>query len=780
MIEKTRAGGVCILLFAVCHPGMVRAADDEAAAGKDRMWVDPSPPSPDTYVAFRGRIQTARDGDVELRMLGSSWYVVWLDGELLEEGPTRFEAQHPEYQTARVRLSAGSHVLAVQLHHIGETTRLLMDMPPFLDCRAVMEGVELPIRWKCVRLAGYRPKVRRINPQLGWIEWCDTRQNPAGWQAPDFDDRTWSEPVPAQTKLGKAGPVSIGPVRRFIHRLKPIAEGPLAEVFGYELDDVPARFFLRDLVCEKLPPQGLWRRYDLGRVRLMRPRFVLDLPPGAIVEFAYGESLVGGRVAPYITLSAGASCNLDHYVARGGKQEFFPLTPKGGRFVEVHVLADPRRVRFLKEEFVERGYHDEPEGSFACGDALLDRIWLTGVETYRACTEDALIDNPTRERGQWTGDVVSAGMEIASAAYADLRLCRRGLVQSAWCAREDGLVAGLCPGGPAYLSTYAAQWIDACLRYHELTGDRSLLDELYPHAMRNLAAFEKFVTKDGLGDNAGWPFVDWGYVRNAGPVDMAANMHFLSAVGAMRRWCVLLGREADGSKCELLEKQIRRVVEKWLRDNLSKGETGWTAIGYHRGVLALRLGLIGEEHEKECVRRIKAHILDCYPNNPDAPRLSAPEADNPRLITPYFAHYAFPTLIERGEMDFVLDQYRACWGWALGDGRTTWVEVFDPRWTHCHQWAGCPTWQLSRYVLGLRPRFDLGRNHYVLKVIAGSLPGAKGAIPLPEGGVLKIEWVRQADGIHYVLAAEKPVWLHVGGPEGKVEAVAGRYEAVLP
>jgi alpha-L-rhamnosidase len=762
-----------ILLVGVCSVAV--------AAEPPGMWLEGESTKPDTYLAFLGRFDLAHEADVEIRTLGSSWYVIWIDGRYVDEGPVRFEAQHPQYQSTRMKLSAGAHVLAVQAHHIGATTRMLMDMPPFLYCRVLADGKELETRWSCKRLEGYRGQVRRINPQLGWIEWCDTRLNPASWQSAEFDDHSWGSPATAKTKLGKLEPAPIAPVKHITHPAAAVASGPLAEVFGYEFDDVPGRFFLRDLACEHLPPQGVWRRYDLGRVRLARPRFVLDVPAGAIVEFAYSESLTHGRVAPYITLSAGPSCNLDHYVARGGEQEFFPLTPKGGRFVEVHVLAPPAQIRFIKEEFVERTYHDAPEGAFSCGDPLLDRIWMTGVETYRACTEDALIDNPTRERGQWTGDVVSAGMGICSAAYSDLRLCRRGLVQSAWCAREDGLVAGLSPGGTTYLATYAAQWIDACVQYYELTGDRALLEELYPYALRDLAAFEKYLTPDGLTDGAGWVFVDWGYVRNPGPVDMAYNMHFLSAVRAFLRWQDILGRSADRAKYEKTEVQIGRNIRTWLREQLSKGQEGWPAVGYHSAVLGLRLGLIDTAQEGACIAYVKSHILHCFPNSPDAPRLSAPEAANRRLITPYFAHFAFPPLIERGEMDFVLDQYRKCWGWALSEGITTWVEVFDTRWTHCHQWAGCPTWQLSRYVLGLRPRMDLGRNHYVLKVIPGSLPGAKGSLPLADGkGLIKVEWSGQADGLHYVLVTDQPISLHVGSAEGKTQQVTARYEAVLP
>lgn len=772
---------VAFLAAAMIFVGISATGAMAAGANGEMLWIDSAPAKPDTYVAFRGRFELAADGEIELRTLGASWYVVWLDGGYVEEGPARFEVKHPQYLSRRLKLAAGKHVLAVQLHHIGAETRILLDMPPFLYCKVVLGETEVPVAWKCTLLPGYRPGVRRINPQLGWIEWCDTQQNPADWQLPGFDDAGWTQPAQAKTKLGGIEPVTLAPLRYLTHPARQIAQGRLAEVFGYELDDIPARFTMRDLVCDKLPPQGVWFRYDLGRVRLARPRFVMDLPKGAVVEFAYSESLMNGRVAPYITLSTGTSCNLDHYVARGGPQEFFPLTPKGGRFVEMHIFADAGKVKLIKQEFVERMYHGEAEGAFSCGDTLLDRIWLTGVETYRACTEDALVDNPTRERGQWTGDVVSAGMDISSVAYADLRLCRRGLVQSAQCAREDGLVAGLCPGGPTFPATYAAQWIDACVHYHELTGDKAILEEMLPYAKRNLAAFETFVTKDGLADGTGWVFVDWGYVRNPGPADIAYNMHFLSALRAFSRWCGLIDKADEAKKCDETAASIQAMIQRWLDGHIAKGPEGWQAIGYHSAVLGLRLGLIAREHEPACIAYVKRHILDCFPNNPEAPRLSAPDANNRRLITPYFAHYAFPTLIEHDEMDFVLDQYRKCWGWALDDDRTTWVEVFDTRWTHCHQWAGCPTWQLSRYVLGLHPRFDLGRNHYVLRLAAGSLPSAKGALPLPDGqGLIRIEWQRQAAGIQYRLTCDKPIWVHVGGPQGKVETVKAQYDARLP
>ncbi|MCY2953233.1 MAG: hypothetical protein NTU53_14830 [Planctomycetota bacterium] len=719
------------------------------------------------------------DGEGESREVGASWFSLWVDGEWLTEGPGRFHVSAPEWQSRNMKLGRGKHVVAVQVHHIGLATRMLESIAGFLWCEVRVAGKVLPVQWKCAKLGGYGSKVRRVNAQFGWIEWCDTRGVPGGWKSGGFDDSKWEKPADVNRRLGKMQELSIGSVRRFVHAGKVIGEGELAEMFGYERDDIPVRFFLRDLECKEVPAMGVWKRYDLGRVRLMKPRFVLDVPAGAVVEFGYSEALSHARVGPWITLSASDSCNLDHYVARGGVQEFEPLTPKGGRFVEVHVLAPVEKVKFVKEEFVERGYYDGPEGAFKCGDELLERIWNVGIETFRACAEDALIDNPTRERGQWAGDVVAVGMDIAAAAYSDLRLCRRGLVQSAQCAREDGLVSGLCPGGGAYLSTYAAQWISACIHYWELTGDRALLDQLFPVAERNVAAFELAMTDHGLRDNLAWGFVDWGYVRNDGPSDIAVDLHYLAALRDMLRWCRAINKTDRLAHYQSLESRLAAIITRWLESQKNGDEYDWPRIGYHRAALTMRLGFFQEPAKRPCIQFIKSHILDCFPNNPAAPRLSDPNANNPRLITPYFGHYALPLLIEAGEMDFVLDQYRRCWGWALDDGRTTWLEVFDTRWSHCHQWAGCPTWQLSRYVLGLQARFDLGTNHFAFDLRPGSLPSAQGAVPLrSDQGLIKVTWQRQPDGLHYRLQTPRPLWLHFPSTPTPIQ-IDREYETVL-
>jgi alpha-L-rhamnosidase len=755
-----------------------------ADMNKMQMWLPgDAADGADSYVAFRGQFEAS--GDVEIRTLGASWYVVWLDGDYLTEGPPRFPIAYPEYQSDRIKVASGQHTIAVIVHNEGLSTRILDNVPPFLICQAFAGDNEIKIDWKCSKLGGYASQLKRVSPQFAWVEWCDTRAIPANWRDGGFDHSSWSAPAVVDRGLGPIKPLSMANVQHFFHRPKPIGKGLLSEAYGYETDNISARFHLRNLKPDTGQAQGVWRRYDLGRVRLMHPRFVLDLPAGSVVEFAYCEELINERVSPWITLSLGDSCNMDHFVARGGRQEFFPLTPKGGRFAEAHIILPAgHKVKeldkaFVSEEFVERCYYDAPQGAFHSGDKLLDRIWMVGIETNRGCSEDALIDNPTRERGQWAGDVVGVGMDIAAAGYSDIRLCRRALMQCAQCARGDGLVSGLCPGGGGHLSSYAAQWVCVCVRYWELTGDNTILNELFTAAERNIAAFEGVRDKEGIPGSFGWGFIDWGYSSNTPNYDMGLTLHYLAALRDMTRWCDALGKPDRAAYYKSVANQVQGTAEEYFASQIKNGKMDWDSIGYHRAVLGLRLGLL-DAHKVEGIAYIKRHMLSCFPNNPDAPRLSDPGANNPMLITPYFAHYSMPLLAENGDMDFVLNQYRKCWGWMLEGGRTTWVEVFDTRWSQCHQWAGAPTWQLTNYVLGLRTRYDLGYGSYVLDFHPGSLKHAEGKLPLPGGGTISIKWIRTEQGIRYTIRTPQPIYLYMDPLNlHKPRRVEGVYETLL-
>ena len=185
---------------------------------------DHKPGEQDYHVAFRGEFELLAGDEVAFRLFGASWFTGWIDGRYFCEGPARFPAAFPEYQTYVEKLGAGRHVLAIQVHHLGAPTRSLMPIDPFLGCTAHAGGRELPIRWKCHRLAGYTPAVRMINFTLGFIEWHDTRLDPE-WRPAGFDDQAWIAPVSVTRPVGPLKPLSSGNTHALPHDIQLLASG---------------------------------------------------------------------------------------------------------------------------------------------------------------------------------------------------------------------------------------------------------------------------------------------------------------------------------------------------------------------------------------------------------------------------------------------------------------------------------------------------------------------------------------------------------------------------
>ncbi|MFC1597859.1 hypothetical protein ACFL5Q_08020, partial [Planctomycetota bacterium] len=253
------------------------AAQELGPNGMAPWGVKRAEPATDVYAAFRGAFELDANAEVTVKIIGAHWFQARLDERFLTEGPARFPISHPEYEIIRRRLQAGPHVIAAVVHDEGVSTRMLRSdlIDPFLLCKVSVEGRPVDVRWRCRRLPGYLASGVRMSPQFGWIEWVDSRANPTGWQAIGFDDGAWPSPVDAPASRWTMRPLSTGPVKQFVHRPKRIGGGVLTGPFeSSEIPDWPEEgdvsWYRRNL-APKEAPEGVWRRYDLGRVRLGRP-----------------------------------------------------------------------------------------------------------------------------------------------------------------------------------------------------------------------------------------------------------------------------------------------------------------------------------------------------------------------------------------------------------------------------------------------------------------------------------------------------------------------------
>jgi len=78
---------------------------------------------------------------------------------------------------------------------------------------------------------------------------------------------------------------------------------------------------------------------------------------------------------------------------------------------------------------------------------------------------------------------------------------------------------------------------------------------------------------------------------------------------------------------------------------------------------------------------------------------------------------------------------------------------------------------MTRYMLGLRPRFDLGDKHYELNLKPGSLTNASGKLPIPGGGVIQINWKKMGNQVSYTIVTAVPITIHVANKDKPVKVI---------
>ncbi|WP_164821456.1 alpha-L-rhamnosidase-related protein [Paenibacillus koleovorans] len=732
------------------------------------------------YVAFQSKLVVTEATQVTLHLFGSDVYRVYCDGIEIGEGPARFTEKWPEYDVFTLDLPEGEHTLTIVAHHYGVVTRITSNkLPAFLQVEAMDAHGPITLTWRCRELEAYLPLGRRVNGQLGWAEFCDMRLLP-DWcvnaeEDASADEDKW-QPVAGKDPWSGREQPQYRPAIGMACRNIPVAadaidSGSYVNRFGYEMDDPPVRFLLRDLQ-PTISPDGIWYRFDFGKVGLYRPILDLELPEGTKVETGYSEYLTDDRVIPVISLSASASCHVDRWIARGGRQTLSTYSPRGFRFLELHIAAPPSLITVHEVAASQRSYFGSPSGRFVSSDPLLDRIWSLGVETLQSCSEDALTDTPTRERGQWLGDAVAVGVETLSVAYGDLSLIRRSLEQAALCRRDDGMIVGCYPGQIIPVSSFAMLWVAGCMRYYKLSGDKAFLQTQFAAANDVVDFYLSHLTDVGIARFAYWDFIDWGHIVSKEQVNIALNVLTWNALVEVADWAGLLGedelRQQRIEQRDRLETIIRTKMTTstgLLRPSIPIGsveDEQPSEPGFHANVLALRFGLFRGEERRKAVELVKRHMTNCFPNRQDAPRLAHPAANHPQLITPYFGHFALAALLEDRETDFVLNQYRTCWGWMLEQGATTLLEVFDHRWSHCHAWSACPSWQLSRYFLGFHTSEEGDPFAFEFRLQTGELSYASGTLPIiGTDHTIQISWFRSSEGIHYECVSDHDILVHL-------------------
>jgi hypothetical protein len=451
---------------------------------------------------------------------------------------------------------------------------------------------------------------------------------------------------------------------------------------------------------------------------------------GAIIDVAYSERLVSGRVQSVVQNTAYA----DRYILKGGRQRHEVYDWKGYRYIQMTFrnLTRPLLIHGVGSTFTS--YPVEDIGSFGCSDPKVSRIWEVGAYTQQLCMHDALMDCPWREQQQWLGDG-RVQLLIIQNAFGDRAMPRKFIEQFA----EAQLPSGMIPNVSLrtnFMVDYALWWVQGVLDVLLFDGDVEFAKSVFPNIVRLMDWFEPYRNDDGfVEDVKGTTFIDWANVGKKGICAPLNAIYYLVLQAAAE-----IARVTGNSSHAEQWSERARAIEKVFHYQFWDQGRGF----YADNVISGQRTEMFSQHTQAMAALTGLSRVD------DSDLLTRTLEDRNLVRTePYFSFYLLEALARCGLAQRGLDFIRERWCAMLDQGATSFWEEWQVtgtfrggRWlprprSHCHAWSAAPTAWLSRYVLGVRVESMDGS--IIIEPQPCGIDRAYGTVPTRYGPV-KISW----------------------------------------
>jgi alpha-L-rhamnosidase len=745
-------------------------------------WIRRVTGDADDYTLARTEVRIGRSRVVRARAYTAAdhTYELYLNGRRADRGTSFGYPGEDYYQAADVTdlVSAGKPLaLGVRYHWYGSGQGRPAGTPGLL-MKLVVEHADgsrevfvTDGSWQVVRDGFFPSGSARRNGEGDRIERQDARAEMVGWTSPGYDataagwvPATVVGPHPAPTY-----PHLIGQETRLTERtVKPVAlttaaDGTVVADFGVVIPARPAV------------------RFDAGVAGRSVP-----------IRAGYNLNPTTGRVETSTLLSQGTDMSFP-YVQKDGRQEFRAFTHLGFRYLEIPGAEEKISRYDVSAVVVHTDVPAGREGSFRSSDRTLDAVWEMLKRSAIYSVQEAFVDTPTREKGQFLGDAADisyATMGAFGERDATQQAIREFLYSAKrfWNTGNDlGRYNAVYPNGDGKrdIPDYSLMFVDWVWRYYQETGDRALLAEAYP-SIRDTADYVlRHIPADGptaglvtrLSGGSGayqYGIVDWPEPGRFGYDMTAAARTTINAQGVdVLRTTAQMAEALDrpdtevasysgraGALVDTMNAKLRRADGVYVDGLAATGEQS-THAGQHSTSYAIAHGV-------------------------------APAADRPALAGylaslgmkqgPMTAHWLLQALGDAGRSDAVLDLLTNPddLGWAniLDQGGTftweAWTLDAGSNFSQSHGWGAQAAVDVQETLLGIRTASP-GAAEVDIVPPATGLTHASGTVHTQRGPVT-LDWRRIGAGMRVELDVPVNVTARIALP-----VVAGKsYRASGP
>jgi len=693
-------------------------------------------PTQPVIATYRLKITLSDPLDVVVHVSADERYRLRLNGEVVARGSERGDADNWYYESFKLSLKPGTHVLAATVWSFRERA-------PYAQM-TVGHGFLLGVEDKNYRSllgTGFAPWEVSVwtgysfNPRHGAFAVGDRIVLDALKQDLSVErgeGPNWSPAIKAETAVrwdvNDVGPrhrlraATLPPMvanawtkAKVRHVSIPAANFPVVPIA--EKDNLPewvAKFRrLLDGGSLEVPPNTKLRAIiDLGDYVCAYPALKTSVGEGAKISVGFLEGLFE-KAGPW---EKGNRDEIEgkwmramwtdqpalHDTLIVGKKpiEFESLWWNAGRYVEVLIENLHSSLEITGLSLIETRYPvDPPKVPFQTTQIDLTRIQQLGIRTLQMCSHETFMDCPYYEQLQYIGDTRIQALVTMIVAKDD-RLVRKALQMLDWSrSATTGFTQSRYPSNSRQIIPPFGLWLVGMVYDYALwRGDKAFIKTLLPGCRSVIDAFEMNVVTEGplqgwIAAPEGWNFVDW--VQNwktgvppgaePGGLNTALNLQVLLAmqwVGDLSRWLGMTDPYQNRRD------ELRRLLRPYIEKDGPNEST--------RSLHTLCLATL----DRELIKAVKPNQLDRDLLGREVPTI-------------YFMHYLFEALAEKHRADDIIRYLSPTWTDQLMRGMKTLVEKPEPSRSDCHAWSAHPVYHLVANVAGLRPK-TLGGDDYLI------------------------------------------------------------------
>ena len=444
---------------------------------------------PNTWISFRKTFKLKEIPDAAISKIAvDSKYWLYVNGNMvvfegaLKRGPNPDDTYYDEINIAPY-LKAGENTIAILLWYFGKhgfAHKSSGKAGLLFNCSIQEGNIVSDESWKAI-----------INPAYGTCEppmpiyalaesniLFDARQELSGWEMPGYNDNNMADAL----CIGHQGSA---PWNKLVKR-------PIPQWKNYGLKKFVRTMQSHDTLYCELP-------YNMQ----FTPYIKVKAPAGKKIIFITDN---------YTQFEPDRLPVRAEYITKEGLQTYESYGWMNGHKL---ICLLPDDVEEIEVMYRETGYNAEFEGKLVTSDQFFNKLCDKAVRTLYLNMRDNYMDCPDRERAQWTGDAVN---EVNEAFYAlslpGQLLGEKWLRELIGWQKDNGVIFAPVPSGNCKdeLSGQSLASIGyyGLWTYYLFTGNKQLIQDLYPHAKRYIQLWqknEKGLVNERWGE---WAWGDWG------------------------------------------------------------------------------------------------------------------------------------------------------------------------------------------------------------------------------------------------------------------------------